>query len=143
MAFDIKGLLDPITAIVNKLIPDKSAAAAATAQLQTLALQGQLQEEFTQLQSVTSAQSDVDKIEAASSSVFVSGWRPAVGWVCATGLAYVSIVEPLARFAATVGFKYAGAFPVIDTTLTMQVLLGLLGMGAMRTVEKVKGVAAK
>lgn len=85
------------------------------------------------------AQLDVDKAEAASTNWFVAGWRPFVGWVCGSGLAYVAILEPLARFAAQVGFQYTGAFPAIDTTLTMQVLLGMLGLGAMRSVEKVKG----
>lgn len=141
--FDFKGLLDPITAILNKIIPDKTAAAAAQAQLQLALQTGQLQQELDSLVSVTTAQSDINKVEAASSSLFVSGWRPFVGWVCGFGLAYVAIIEPVARFAAQVGFKYAGAFPVIDTTLTMQVLLGLLGMGALRSFDKVKGTASK
>jgi hypothetical protein len=88
------------------------------------------------------AQIGVDQVEAASDSVFVAGWRPAVGWVGALGLGYVAIVEPFARFLALVGFHYAGPFPVIDTSLTMQVLMGILGLGGMRTFEKVKGVAS-
>jgi hypothetical protein len=141
--FDVKGLFDPIVAIVNKIIPDKAAAAAAASQLQLAMANGQLQQELDSLVSVTTAQSDIDKVEAGSNSIFVAGWRPFVGWVCATGLAYVAIIEPLARFIATVGFKYAGAFPVIDTNLTMQVLLGMLGMGAMRSYDKSQGTATK
>ena len=87
------------------------------------------------------AQIEVNKAEAASLSLFVAGWRPAIGWICGAGLAYAAILEPLARFMAQVGFGYSGAFPSIDTTLTMQVLLGMLGLGAMRSVEKVKGAA--
>ena len=101
---DLKGILDPITAIINKIIPDKTAAAAAQAQLQMAITSGQIQQELVQLQAVTTTQSDVDKIEASNASVFVAGWRPFVGWVCAAGLAYVSLLEPLARFTATVGF---------------------------------------
>jgi hypothetical protein len=86
------------------------------------------------------AQLEVDRAEAASTSWFVAGWRPFVGWVCGAGLAYVAIIEPCARFTATMS-GYTGAFPPIDTTLTMQVLLGMLGMGALRTVEKTKDVA--
>lgn len=138
---DLNGLLAPLTAIVNKLIPDKAAAAQAQIQLQTALAQGQLQQELDQLVSVTVAQSNINQVEAASSSMFVAGWRPFVGWICAAALGYVSILEPVGRFIATVGFKYAGPFPVIDTSLTMQVLLGLLGMGGLRTYEKVKGVA--
>lgn len=86
-------------------------------------------------------QVEINKIEAASGSLFVSGGRPFVVWVCAFALAYAAVIEPIARFVATVGFGYSGPFPVIDTDLTMQVLLGLLGLGAYRSVEKIKGVA--
>lgn len=86
------------------------------------------------------AQIDVNKAEAASGSVFVAGWRPWIGWVSGMALAYVAIIEPIARFVASIGFGYHGAFPVIDTNLTMQVMLGMLGMAGMRTFEKSKGV---
>ena len=86
-------------------------------------------------------QVEINKIEAASPSLFVSGGRPFVVWVCAFALAYAAVIEPIARFVAMVSFAYAGPFPVIDTDLTMQVLLGLLGLGAYRSVEKIKGVA--
>jgi hypothetical protein len=88
------------------------------------------------------AQIEVNKEEAKSLNVFVAGWRPFVGWVCGTGLAYVAIIEPVARFIAKVAFGYDGEFPAIDTTLTMQVLIGMLGLGALRTTEKVKGAEA-
>ena len=89
------------------------------------------------------AQIDVNKMEAQSASLFVSGWRPFVGWVCGFALFYVAILDPVARFVAQVIFEYTGGFPVIDTTITMQVLFGLLGLGGMRTYEKAKGVASK
>lgn len=81
-------------------------------------------------------QIDINKIEASNTNWLVSGWRPFVGWVCGFSLAYAAIIEPLARFVATVGFAYVGIFPIIDTTITLQVLLGMLGFGAMRTAEK-------
>ena len=89
--------------------------------------------------SIDLAQINVNKEEAKSLNVFVAGWRPFVGWVCGLGLAYVAIIEPLSRFIAQVGFGYTGGFPLIDTTLTMQVLIGMLGMGALRSTEKIKG----
>ena len=89
------------------------------------------------------AQIDVNKMEAQSASLFVSGWRPFVGWVCGFALLYVAILDPIARFVAEVIYTYAGKFPEIDTTITMQVLFGLLGLGGMRTYEKTKGVASK
>lgn len=88
-----------------------------------------------ELQTVT-AQADINKLEATNASVFVSGWRPFVGWVCAFALAYVSIIEPIVRFIAHVCFDYQGDFPKIDTTITLQVLLGMLGLGTMRSVDK-------
>jgi hypothetical protein len=77
--------------------------------------------------------------EAKSTNWFIAGWRPFVGWVCAFALGYVAVIEPIIRFVAKVFVGYSGEFPVIDTDLTMQVLMGLLGLGAMRSVEKVKG----
>ena len=88
-------------------------------------------------------QVETNKVEAASSSLFVSGARPFVMWVCAAALAYASVIEPLARFIARVVFGYDGEFPDIDTELTMQVLIGVLGLGAYRSFEKSKGVASK
>ncbi len=89
------------------------------------------------------AQVDVNKIEATSLSILVAGWRPAVGWICGFALAYAAILEPLFRFVSAVLFGYTGGFPVIDTNITMQVLFGMLGLGAMRTLDKSKGVASK
>ena len=89
------------------------------------------------------AQIGVNTEEAKSASLFVSGWRPFVGWVCGFALFYVAILDPIARFVAEVIYSYTGKFPEIDTTITMQVLFGLLGLGGMRTYEKSKGVAAK
>jgi len=86
-------------------------------------------------------QIEINKIEAASSSLFVAGGRPAVMWICALALSYAALIEPVARFVAKVCFAYAGDFPVIDTDITLQVLLGLLGLGTLRTAEKFKGVA--
>jgi len=134
--------MDPITAILgigNKLIdhffPDANQAAAAKLKLLEMQQNGDLQ--------VMASQMDINKIEAANPSLFVSGWRPFIGWVCGVSLTYAAIIEPVSRFLATVLFKYTGAFPVIDTTLTLQILLGLLGLAGMRSWEKKEGVASK
>ncbi len=84
-------------------------------------------------------QIQVNVEEAKSTNWFVAGWRPGIGWVCGAGLAYASLIEPFARFIAKVWFGYTGEFPVISTDLTLQILMGLLGLGAMRSVEKIKG----
>jgi hypothetical protein len=131
----------PLIAIVNKVIPDKAAAAAATAQLQTLAQQGELQEELLQLQSVTTNQTDVDKVEAASTSLFVAGWRPFVGWICGAGLGMSVIVAPLFTWGSAL-LGHPTPFPKMDDPLLQSTLAGMLGLGyGLRTLEKFKGVA--
>jgi hypothetical protein len=95
------------------------------------------------------AQVDVNKIEAASSSLFVSGWRPAVGWVGVLGLAYQFLGYPLMQW----GWSFGQGIEIIPAGLTappnleveqlMTLLAGLLGFGGMRSFEKHKGVAAK
>lgn len=133
---DFLSLLNPVMPVINKvidMIPDPSAKQKAQLEIDTAIAMADIEN--------TKAQLEINKVEAASSNWFVSGWRPAVGWICASALGYVAILEPFARFIAQVAFGYVGAFPVIDTNLTMQVLLGLLGLGAMRTAEKIKGAA--
>lgn len=133
----------PILGIINKLIPDKAAAAAATAQLQTMAMQGQLADELAQLQSITVNQSDINKVEAASSSLFVAGWRPAIGWILASALAFQYLVRPLATIGLMLAkVQLSAPLPGLDDNL-WQLLFGMLGMGALRTAEKFKGVATK
>ena len=88
-------------------------------------------------------QLDINKEEAKSSSIFIAGGRPFIMWGCGFALLYASIFEPIIRFVAQVIFGYTGAFPVIDSTLTMQVLLGLLGLGGMRSYDKWKGTDTK
>lgn len=129
-------LLIPVVGqLLDKVLPDTEAANKAKAELLSMQAKGEIDALLAQL--------DVNKEEAKSASVFVSGWRPFVGWVCGFGLGYVALFEPVARFVAQVVFHYSGGFPVIDTSLTMQVLLGMLGLGGLRTWEKGKGVAAK
>lgn len=86
------------------------------------------------------AQIEVNKEEAKNTNWFISGWRPAAGWVCVFGLAYAAVVEPLIRFVAMVIFGYTGQFPALDIMLLGEILFGLLGLGAYRTVERIKGV---
>ena len=89
------------------------------------------------------AQIAVNTEEAKSSNFFVSGWRPFIGWGCGVAFIYSALIEPICRFVATTVFMYNGTFPTIDTDLTMQVMLGMLGLGAMRSYEKKSGVASK
>jgi|SRR5579859_1101141 hypothetical protein len=130
----------PILKIIDKVVPDKAAAQAAKDQLTALTAQGQLQEELAELQAVTSNQTDVDKIEAASTNMFVAGARPFVMWVCGVALAVSTIVAPLFTWlSALVG--HPTAFPNLDNPLLQSTLAGMLGLGHItRTVEKIQGV---
>lgn len=133
-------LFDFAGKVVDKLFPNAVDAANAKIELFKLQQSGELARLAAETD-LAKGQIDVNKIEAASTSVFVAGWRPAVGWVGAAGFAYSVILEPMARFVAQVGFGYVGLFPVIDTNLTMQILFGLLGLGAMRSYDKKNGTS--
>jgi len=80
--------------------------------------------------------------EAKSESLFVSGWRPAVGWCGALALFYCAILEPILTLVASL-YGYTGTFPAIDTTITMQLLFGILGLGAYRSFDKLQAPALK
>lgn len=148
MSIDIKmpwqSVIDKVGDIISKVVPDRAAAAAATAQLNQLAAAGQLQEDLIQLTAVTSAQSDINKTEAASPSLFVAGPRPAVMWVCVAALAYQYLLRPLwTGLALIAGHPVPSpGLPGLDDNL-YQLLWALLGLGAMRSFDKVKGVDTK
>ena len=135
--------LDPITAILNvgntlidRLIPDKSAAAAAKTQLVQMQMAGELDQMKGQL--------SVDQAEAGSTSTFVAGWRPFVGWACGAAFVYVYIFQPLCQFLL-VAFKVnfdLGKMPSLDIADMMPVLLGMLGLGAMRSYDKANGTGS-
>src|SRR5687768_12306471 len=132
MAFPL--LLPAILGIADKIfdrvIPDKAAAEKAKSEFAAVAQ--------TQEFALAIEQIKVNVEEAKSTNWFVAGWRPACGWIGALALGYAAILEPVLRFVAKVAFDYQGVFPVLDTTITMQVLFGILGLGVARTVEKVK-----
>ena len=135
---------DPITALLNvgnsvieRVWPDPQQQATAKLELKKLGQAGDLARLAAEVQ-IISGQLKINEKETGHKSIFISGWRPFVGWVCGFALAYVAIIEPFIRFIALVN-DYTGKFPAIDTTITMQVLLGMLGLGAMRTKEKKDG----
>lgn len=101
---------------------------------------------YKTLQASDLAQIDVNKAEAANTSIFVSGWRPFIGWVCGGALAYQYVVLPISIFAATIANeKYATVLlnaPKLDDNL-WQLLIAMLGMGALRSADKFLGTASK
>ena len=121
MLATLSALIGPVSAILDKVIPDKDLREKLSHEIATMA------------DKQMSAQIEVNKIEAAHKSLFVAGWRPACGWVCISALAYSTIISPILGIWFTV--------PVVDTSLLTTVLMGMLGLGAMRTFEKTKGVS--
>jgi Holin of 3TMs, for gene-transfer release len=132
--------LTPLLGLLDKIIPDKTAAAEAKAQLQQMTLGGQLAEDMAKLTAVTTAQSDIDKVEAGSTNWFVAGGRPFVIWICAAGLALNLVFAPIFTWATAL-LGHPTPFPTMDSSTMMGLLFPLLGLGAYRTIEKVQGVA--
>lgn len=127
----------PILKIIDKVVPDRAANDAAKATLNTLLAQGALTAELEQLKAVTTAQSEINKVEAASTNWFVAGSRPFIMWICGLALFSDFLLRPY------VGAFSHAAIPALDMNELMPLLFGMLGLGAYRTVEKVRGVADK
>ncbi len=100
-----------------------------------LQLQSKLQD---QLNAQLQGQLDIDKAEAASPKMFVAGWRPFIGWICGSGLGIQFIVNPIVTWIAALA-KHPVQFPSLDLGTLMTLLFGMLGLGAMRTYEKING----
>ena len=86
------------------------------------------------------AQLEVNKAEAASRNIFLAGWRPFVGWTCGMALAYTYVVQPILVFGLA-HYGYWVDLPPLDMSTMMPVLLGMLGLGGLRSFEKYKGVS--
>ena len=118
--------------LLDKIIPDKDAREKAQAELDKAAQDQDFQKAIGQL--------EVNKIEAASTNWWVAGWRPAVGWVCVVGLCYNFLIYPLLTWAVA-AFALGFTPPPLLSDNLMELVLGMLGLGALRTVEKWQGVA--
>ena len=124
-------LIGPVTGLLDKFIEDKDKKNAIAHKIATMAQE--------HAQELSKAQIEVNKKEAEHKSLFVAGWRPAVGWVCCLGMASNFLVIPMANFALALASSTI-VIPLIDLSTMLPVLMGMLGLGAMRTVEKTKGV---
>jgi hypothetical protein len=132
-------LLGPVTKILERIIPDPQARAQAQLELFKAQQAGDFKELDAQLQRDL-AQIAVNNTEAASPSLFKSGWRPAVGWICACALGYEFIGRVLAGWVLGNWMHWTQP-PTLDMGDLMTLLGGLLGLGTLRTAEKLKGVA--
>lgn len=126
---DFPGAIKEGLAIINKFIPDKNEAAKAAAEYKAALLNIQAQQAV--------AQTEVNKIEAGSDNVFVAGWRPFIGWTCGIAFAYHYVVQPIVLLiCAMTGTSIAK--PDFDMNTLLTVLLGMLGLGGLRTYEKIR-----
>jgi hypothetical protein len=130
MAFGIDDAIAAALKIFDKFVPDPQARQTAESELRS------------SLQLWDKGQTDVNAVEAANPNVFVSGWRPFIGWVCGLALAYQYVAAPLLMWVATSLHIAMAAPPKLDGML-WELVFALLGMGGLRTFEKVKGVASK
>jgi len=114
----VAGIIDKVAGHVDKFTLDK-------------------EEKAQLIQEINKAQIEVNKVEAGSTNLFVSGWRPSVGWVCSIALCYHFVLQPLLMFVLSAIGKPVD-LPVFDMSTLTTILLGLLGLGGMRSFEKVK-----
>lgn len=121
----IESLIGPVAGLLDKFIEDKDEKNALAHQIATMSER--------HAQELSKGQLEVNKIEAASKSLFVAGWRPAVGWSCCFALVYSTIFSPILSIWFTV--------PPVDSSLLTTVLMGMLGLGAMRSAEKIQKVS--
>ena len=128
----IEQLIGPVTGLLDKFIQDKDQKAKLAHEVATMAQK--------HAQELAKAQLEVNKTEAAHKSLFVAGWRPAVGWCCVLGMTGNFLVIPMANFTLAL-MEVQVNIPLIDLETMMPVLMGMLGLGAMRSYEKVKGVS--
>jgi hypothetical protein len=135
MTWDIPAALKSGIDLIDKFIPDTDAKNRAKEAWQLRVLEIAAQE--------ATQQSQTNTAEAGHASLFVSGWRPAVGWVCAASFAWVCVGQPLFSWTYVLLTKQPAPVIALPTEMLMTTLLGMLGLGTLRTLEKIKGVNAR
>jgi len=118
-------LIGPATSLLDKVIEDKDEKNRIAFELSTLA-----ERHATEL---AKGQMEINKVEAAHKSIFVAGWRPFIGWVAGIGLLYNVLLAPVLGIWFTL--------PPVDPAILTSTLMGILGLGAMRTYEKKNNVS--
>jgi hypothetical protein len=127
-------IISAVTPLLDKFIPDADEKNRLVHEIATLS------ERLAHENAM--AQIEVNKTEAQHASVFVSGWRPAVGWICAIALGYHFILQPMLTLMLSIS-GITVDLPTFDMTTLTTVLMGMLGFGGLRTYEKIKGVERK
>jgi len=125
-------LVGPVTGLLDKFIEDKDQKAKLAHEIATLAEK--------QAHEAAMAQVQVNAAEAKHRSIFVAGWRPFIGWTCGIALCWHFVLAPFVIFGASMSGMVLPELPVFDMDSLMTVLLGMLGLGGLRTYEKQKGL---
>ena len=127
-------LLPALTEVLDRVVPDQAAAAKAKLEMEARLLEAATAQ--------ASQQTEINKIEAGHQSIFVSGWRPYIGWVCGMAIAWAFLVAPMLSWLLPV-MGVVAAVPPLQTEFLLELVFAMLGLGGLRTFEKLKGVAAK
>lgn len=128
----LSSLIGPVTGLLDKVIEDKDQKAQLAHDLSTMAER--------HAQELAVAQIEVNKAEASSGSIFKGGWRPFIGWVCGSAFAYHFVLQPIIVFGVTAAGVNLPPLPEFDMASLMTVMMGMLGLGGLRTYEKQKGI---
>ena len=136
----IGGIFDLAGKVFDKLFPNPEEKAKAQLELFKLQQEGAFKELEANLQ-LAQGQMEINKAEAESPDFFRGGWRPFIGWVCGLGLMYQFLMRPILTFVLMVAEAKVQTLPTLELDTLMTLLFGILGLGAMRTTEKLKGAA--
>ena len=128
----IDKLIGPVTGLLDKFIPDADTKAKLAHEIATMSQK--------YAQEIAKGQMAINEVEAASSSLMVSGWRPFIGWTCGLGMFGNFITIPFSNFVLAL-LELDIVIPLVPLETMMPVLMGMLGLGAMRTYEKKSGVS--
>ena len=129
----LQALIGPVTGLLDKFIPDADEKAKLAHEIATMSER--------HAQELAKGQIEINKAEAAHKSMFVAGWRPFVGWTCGVALAWHFVGQPIAIFVITFVGVDTPPLPVFEMESLLTVLLGMLGLGGLRSWEKTKQVA--
>lgn len=130
----LPSLLPAITEVLDRVVPDQAAAAKAKLEMEAKLLEAATAQ--------AGQQAAINQVEAAHTSIFVSGWRPFIGWVCGAGLAWAFVVGPMLGWLLPATGVVA-ALPVLQMEYLLELVVAMLGLGALRSFEKMKGVASR
>ncbi len=128
----VSNLVGPVTGLLDKVIEDKDQKAKLAHEIATMS--------DTHAQQALMGQLEINKAEAASGSVFKGGWRPFIGWVCGVAFAYHFVLQPLIVFGVTAAGIDIPELPEFDMGSLMTVMMGMLGLGGLRSYEKKQGI---